>query len=214
MRKVMVLGGTGLIGSALLQYLSSNPAIQQIIAPTRRAMTVANDKIVNRVIDFSNLSAHQELFNVDTLFSCLGTTRREAGSIKAQRKVDVDYQWVAAKLANEHGAQSYYLVSSSGANSASANAYLQMKGELEDAVLALPFDSIAIFQPSLLLGERVRPRSAERLGAMLLPTLCKLPFLRDFRPIYGHQVALKMAQTAQQGVQGTHVFRLNDVFPD
>ncbi len=79
------------------------------------------------------------------MFSCLGTTHKQAGSIEAQRKVDLDYQYEAAQLAAGQGVRHYLLVSSFRADADSDNAYLKMKGELEKRVQNLPFERISIF---------------------------------------------------------------------
>jgi uncharacterized protein YbjT (DUF2867 family) len=126
-----------------------------------------------------------------------GDDPQAAGSIAAQRKVDLDYQYYAARLAVDRGVRHYLLVSASGANTTSKNPYLRMKGELEEKVQTLPFGRISIFQPSLLLGNRVEVRFGETAGAVLLPILCTIPGLRRYRPIRGEEVAAKMVQVSR-----------------
>ena len=45
------------------------------------------------------------------VFSCLGTTLKDAGSKEAQKKVDFDYQYEFAKAAKENEVEDYILVS-------------------------------------------------------------------------------------------------------
>ncbi len=104
----------------------------------------------------------------------------------------------AAELALTSGVKHYLLVSSSGANPDSANAYMKMKGELEAKVTTFNFEKISIIQPSLLLGERKDFRLGEKIGASLLPLICRLGLLKKYRPITGNQVATKMCQIALQ----------------
>jgi uncharacterized protein YbjT (DUF2867 family) len=169
--------------------------------------------VANRIVDFDHLEAHAELFAGDLLFSCLGTTRRQAGSIAAQRIVDVEYQYRAAELATRQGVAHYLLISSSGAQAGSRNAYLRMKGELEQRVRSLPFLRISIFQPALLLGRRATPRAGEKLWSWILPPLCRLPGLRRFRPIPAEAVAAKMVQVSRQPGPPLEWFRLDEIFP-
>ena len=80
------------------------------------------------------------------------------------------------------------LVSASGANAASRLFYQRMKGELEQALIALNFPHLIIFRPPLLirpnsdrLGEKVAKRilyGLNRIG--LLKTNARLP-LRHWR---------------------------------
>ena len=211
-KTAIVIGATGLVGSALVDHLADADHIDKVITFTRRPVKHSSIKVFNQVVDFDSLEDFASLFSSDYLFSCLGTTKKQAGSIKSQRKVDLDYQFNAAKLAADNGVHHYLLVSSSGANEKSNNPYLQMKGELEQRVQSLPFERISIFQPSLLLGKRTDFRLGEKLGSLVLPVLCSIPWLRKFRPITGRQVASKMLLVSQRSGHSREWFRLDEIF--
>lgn len=211
-KSAIVIGATGVVGRALVEQLADAPHIASVTSITRRPVEYRNDRISNQVVDFERLDDFSQLFQGDLMFSCLGTTRRQAGSIAAQRIVDHDYQFQAASLAASNGVSHYLLVSSSGASACNPSPYLKMKGELEEAISELSFKRISIFQPSLLLGERSDKRRAEALGALILPTLCKLPPLKKYRPIQGDQVAAKMVSVSNSEGQGLHRFTLDEIF--
>ncbi|CAA0092611.1 Uncharacterised protein [Zhongshania aliphaticivorans] len=210
----IVIGATGVVGRALVDQLVEADHIAKVVTLTRRAVSHPSLKVANHIVNFEELDNHSALFVGDFLFSCLGTTLKQAGSVAAQRSVDLDYQLKAAELAAENGVSHYFLVSSSGANANSHSAYLKMKGELEQKVKALPFTGISIFQPSLLLGARSDVRLGEKIGGFLLPALCAIPGLRRFRPISGEEVAAKMVSESQQLRPLVNVFRLDDIFLD
>jgi uncharacterized protein YbjT (DUF2867 family) len=209
----IVIGATGVVGRALVDQLAAADHIGKVVSLTRRAVSHDNVKVDNHVVDFEQLHKHRELFQGDCLFSCLGTTRKQAGSIAAQRRVDLDYQLSAAQLAAEQGVKHYLLVSSSGANARSFSPYLKMKGELEQAVLGLSFERISLFRPSLLLGERSDSRVGEKLASQVLPGLCKLPGLAAYRPIRGDLVAAKMVEVSAEEGPVHQCFNLDEVFP-
>lgn len=211
-KTAIVIGATGLIGQALVDQLAAADFIGRVVTLTRRPAGHPSGKVHNQVVRFEHLEAHAEVFSGDMLFSCLGTTRKQAGSIAAQRVIDVDYQFKAAQLAAGQGVPHYLLVSSSGANARSRNAYLQMKGELEQRVQDLGFDRISIFQPSLLLGRRAAPRPGELLWSAILPPLCVLPGLRRFRPIRAIEVAAKMVRVSANPGPPLAWFRLDEIF--
>lgn len=211
-KTAIVIGATGLIGKALVDLLVAAVHIDKIITLTRRTTEHSSSKVFNYIVDFDQLENYAELFTADLLFSCLGTTLKQAGSIAAQHKVDIDYQYNAAEIAANNGVEHYLLVSSSGANAQSKSPYLKMKGVLEQKVTSLPFKRISIFQPSLLLGQRTDFRFSEKVGSWLLPVLCMLPGLRRFRPITGKQVAEKMVQTSMETGQSIECFRLDEIF--
>ncbi|SHG07391.1 Uncharacterized conserved protein YbjT, contains NAD(P)-binding and DUF2867 domains [Microbulbifer donghaiensis] len=211
-KKALIIGATGLIGRQLTDQLADADHIGEIVTLTRRPAPHPSARVRNEVENFERLPDFAQLFQADLMFSCLGTTRSQAGSLQAQRRVDVDYQLQAAQLAAEAGVAHYLLVSSSGANPNSSSAYLRMKGELEQAVMRLPFARISIFRPSLLLGDRAETRPAEKLGSWLLPLICTLPGLRRYRPIRGEQVAAKMVQVSNTPGPAVETFTLDELF--
>ena len=212
MTTAIVIGATGLIGKVLTSQLVDAGHVLEVITLTRRSAEHPSAKVHNHVVDFDHLENYADLFKADLLFSCLGTTRKQAGSISAQRKVDLDYQYKSAQLASDQGVGHYLLVSAPSANAGSNNPYLKMKGELELKAKALVFKQISIFQPSLLLGLREETRVGEKLATMILPSLRKLPGLRRYRPITAEQVAAKMVQVSQQTGPPRKLFRLDDIF--
>ena len=208
----VVIGATGVVGREVVNLLAKAEHIDRVHTLTRRAADYTDTKIENHVVDFARLEEYKDLLQGDLLFSCLGTTKKQAGSIEAQRVVDYDYQYQAAQLAAANGVAHYLLVSSSGANAGSSNAYLKMKGELEDSTTQLGFERVSIFQPSLLIGERKDVRMGEKIGSSLLPVLCKLPGLSKYRPITGAQVAAKMVQVSNTDGTGLSRYVLDEIF--
>ena len=209
----IVIGSTGLVGKSLVEQLVRATHVGEVVSITRRAVMYASPKVANHVVDFERLDEFRSLFRGDWLFSCLGTTRAQAGSIDAQRRVDVDYQFAAARMAAANGLSHYLLVSSAGADSSSGNPYLRMKAELEQRVLELPFERVSIFQPSVLVGEREHSRPAEKIASAILSGLRFIPGLRRYRPIRGAEVAAKMVQTSREPGARVERFVLDEVFP-
>jgi uncharacterized protein YbjT (DUF2867 family) len=213
MKKIaVVLGATGLVGRSLVDHLANADHIEKVVTITRRSVSYTSPKVVNQVVDFEQLENYSLVFKGDFLFSCLGTTIKQVGSIAAQRRVDLDYQYKAAQLASSNGISHYLLVSSSGANPKSNNQYLKMKGELEESVKTLAFNRISIFQPSVLIGERRDFRLGEKVASFVLPIICTLPWLKRFRPISGEEVATKMVLVSQQSGSAREKFTLDEVF--
>ena len=110
MKTAIVLGATGLVGRNLVEQLSKHAQISQVIAVTRRPVEYQSAKVVNQVVDFEKLHEYESIFKADFLFSCLGTTVKQAGSIAAQRVVDMDYQLQVAKMAAKNKVGHYLLL--------------------------------------------------------------------------------------------------------
>jgi uncharacterized protein YbjT (DUF2867 family) len=148
----------------------------------------------------------------DVLFSALGTTLKQAGSKENQYKIDYTYQYQFAAIAAENGVPVYVLVSSAGADPASSVFYSRVKGELENAVKKLSFQSVYFIQPSLLVGERKNQRTGEKLGYYVLKTLNSIGILKKYKPIQGKTVAQALINCGIKAEKGIHTITLHKVF--
>jgi uncharacterized protein YbjT (DUF2867 family) len=165
----LVAGASGLVGGHLIQALLRAPEYSRVIALSRRPLAVEHGKVANRIINFAELEKSLTGTQADEAFCALGTTLKAAGSEAAFRKVDFDTVLLFAKAAARAGAQRFVLVSSVGANRASRNLYLRVKGEVEEAVRALGFPAVDVLQPGLLLGMRSEFRPLELAGQIGMP---------------------------------------------
>lgn len=207
-RPALVLGATGLIGSALTALLLKDPAYSRVTILARRALPGAHPNLDQRIGDLSRMEEQSDLFAGADLFCCLGTTIRKAGSQAAFRTVDFDYPLAAARLARVSGSRQYLLVTAMGADPRSSVFYNRVKGEVEEAIRALDLPSFHIFRPSLLLGSREESRPGEAIAAAIARPLAFLfagP-LRRYRPIEGAAVAEAMRRVARSNTSGTHVY--------
>lgn len=158
---VLLMGATGLIGRHCLEHLLASSKVDKVVAPTRRTINNRNSKLRNVLIDFDSMDEYEELFDVDAIICCLGTTIKTAGSRSAFRKVDFQYALEAAQLGRSKKAKAFYLVSAVGADIKSPFFYSRVKGELETKLRQLEYGSLSIYRPSLLIGDREDKRRAE-----------------------------------------------------
>ena len=214
MKTALVIGATGLVGSHLTRFLLGNEDYGRVRVFVRRPTGLRAGKLEEHVVDFERVADWAERLAGDELFSALGTTRKQAGSKAVQYRVDFTYQHEVAAAAARHGIESYLLVSSAGADPRSRMFYPRIKGELEEAVKALPFRRIGIFQPAVLLGEREERRPGEALGARFARLAARLvPPLRKYRPIEGEVVARAMVAAAcDGGWSGVRKYVLDQIF--
>jgi len=192
----LLAGGTGLVGGHLLRQLASDARYVSAIAVTRRASGLAGGKVQEQVVDFGAL-AGTVLPKADVGFCALGTTMRAAGSKEAFARVDRDAVVAFAQGCKAAGVKTFVLVSSMGAKARSSVFYNAIKGQTEEALGAINFESLVVLRPSLLVGSRTEKRPLERLGVAFAPVLRALlvaPFLRNFAPIDGSVVAAAMRE--------------------
>ncbi len=202
-RDAIVAGGTGLVGGALLDLLGGDERYRSVTSLVRRNVP-APSRVVVQQADFERLD-ELVLADVDDAFCCLGTTRRDAGSAAAFRRVDLDYVVAFARRAKRAGALRFMLVSSLGASSRSPFLYPRTKGECEAAVSAIGFTTVVIVRPSFLLGARTQKRPGEavalRVSRVIQPLLVG-PF-RKYAPVDASAVArtlVNAAATAPPGI--------------
>ncbi|HMN71845.1 MAG TPA: NAD(P)H-binding protein [Rhodoblastus sp.] len=190
---IVIAGATGLVGAAAVDI-----ALQRgwrVIALARNpAKLPARDGLETIAADFDDLAPLSGRLTAAApkAFLCaLGTTIRIAGSQAAFAKVDRDYVAAFAQLGIACGAQAFGLVSAVGASARSANFYLRVKGEAEDAARAAGYDHVEIARPSFLLGERLENRPGEGLATTVAQALSPLLLgpLTKYRPIPGADVA-------------------------
>ena len=149
--RALVIGATGATGKDLLELLLKDESFQQVDIFVRRDPGLQHEKLKVHIIDFDEPEQWRDLVKGDVLFSCLGTTLKAAGSKAEQWKIDYEYQYRFAKVAQENKVKHYVLVSSANASPNSLFYYPKLKGKLEEAVKALGFPNLSIFKPPLLV---------------------------------------------------------------
>ena len=206
--KSIVLGSTGLIGKHLLNYLGEKDL--SVIAITRRSIKDIPKNASPMIIDFDEFLDQGHLPGCEHIYICLGTTIKKAGSQESFKKVDLDYCLGFAKKARESGASAISVVTSVGANANSKNFYLKTKGKLENEIKAMGFDSVNIFQPGLLLGNRDEIRPLEFLGqyGSFLLNMFLFGSLKKYRSIQASKVANAMANSPNNN--GINYFSYED----
>ncbi len=168
-RIVLLAGATGLTGARALDALLEAPDIARVLAVTRRPLGREHSRLANRIVQFENIEAQLKGISCEAALCCLGTTIRQAGSQERFRAVDVEAVLSFARAAKTANARRFVVISSVGANPGSRNFYLRTKGEMEEGLEALGFESLDILQPSMLLGWRAEMRPLELLGVSLMP---------------------------------------------
>ena len=206
----IIAGSTGLVGSNILRFLSENN--HNTIALLRSPIKQLPSNTEELIIDFDAFLNEGSLPRCDHVFICLGTTIKIAKSKDNFKKVDLDYPLAVARKALDSGAKKLTLISSGGADSKSKNFYLRIKGELEDAILDLGFESVNIFRPSFLIGKGGRRRAtSEKIfmkAAKIIDIFC-IGSARKYRSIDAQIIAKKMFLTLD-AIPGVHYYYYDD----
>ncbi len=206
----LIIGATGATGKDLLNLLLKDKFFQRVDVFVRRDMDLQHEKLHIHVINFDKEEEWKYLLKGDVLFSCLGTTLKAAGSKEAQWKIDYDYQYNFAKTAKANNVSNYILVSSDYASATSPVFYSKMKGQLEEAVKALHFPSLSIFNPPALIRKN-SDRPNEISGVKVLTFLNKLGIFRSLAPLSTEVLAQAMINAAKTNKTGIFTYKREQI---
>lgn len=202
--KILLIGATGATGSDLLELSLADSEVERVDIFVRRSPGIEHPKLVTHVIDFEKSGEWADRLKGDVLFSCLGTTRKDAGSKMAQWKVDYDYQYRFAQAAKENGVGCMVLVSAMNASEKSPFFYSRLKGKLDEDVRKLGFPKVLIFRPPSLIREGSK-RKLEKTGVKVISFLNMLGLLKSLKPLETKHLAETMLRGAKTASLGEHI---------
>lgn len=209
--KALIIGATGATGKDLVTQLLADDTYSEVHCFVRKPLALSHPKLHAHVVNFDTPEVWADLLQGDVAFSCLGTTLAVAGSKEAQWRVDYDYQYAFAQQCKANGVPTFVLVSAAMANAQSKVFYNRMKGQLEDAVKALEFTRLIIFQPSILIRSN-SDRGAENFSVKAIHFLNKIGLFKRYRPMPTNVLAQRMRREVATATEGVHTFTLDEIF--
>lgn len=208
MTTLLVVGTTGLVGTAVRRQARDDPRVGRVVALSRRPLDTATEAdgqatLENHVLDFGDLPADAPWWAVDAVICTLGTTMAKAGSKRAFRRVDYDYPLAVARHARAAGTPAFVLNSALGASARSPFVYSRTKGELEQDLRACHYPSLTFVRPGLIGGQRNEHRPMEQLAVHTSQTFARvLP--RRLRVNPAERVAAALLEAALAAAPGVH----------
>ena len=218
----LIVGSTGFLGSKILNYLHKED--QKIYCLSRRENEINSVNIEDIIIDFDTIN-DLSLPKIDHVYLCLGYELRAWELISMPEakkdpfyKVDYEYTLNIAKKAEEVGATSISLVSAIGASKNSESFYLKTKGDLEEEIKKLKFETINIFQPGHLAGrinwqkKKSEPRIdvfAFEIGSLFLDPFL-VSRLKKFRSINANKLANFIVKSTINENLGINQYQYSD----
>jgi uncharacterized protein YbjT (DUF2867 family) len=218
-RVAVVAGATGMVGRAVLARLTADKTSAYAVVHTlgRRAPELpAGAPSARLVCHVSQSLLEVQVPPADDMFIALGTTISVAGSQAAFRAVDLDAVLALARAARAAGVRRLGVVSAMGADAKSKVFYNRVKGEMEQAVSALGFDTVVIARPSLLDGERDALGQPTRRGeqfALKVMRLLKPLIPSNYQAISDAQVANALVEAVLAGRPGVQILLSGQMQP-
>ena len=204
--KVVLFGGSGMVGQSVLRECLLDPEVEQVVSVVRKESGARHSKLREVVhgdfFDFSSIEP--ELAGAGACFFTLGIT--SAGMSEDEyRRVTNDKTMAAAKALLHVSPQSIFVyVSGSGTDSTERGRVMwaRVKGATENALLAMPFKAAYMFRPAAIQpmhGIRSKTGSYRVLYAIFRPVL---PLLRALLPRYvttTERIGKAMIEAAKHG---------------
>lgn len=185
MLRVVVLGGSGMIGGGVLRECVDDPRVERVVSVGRRPSGLSDPKLEEVVVsDLFDLEAHRDRFvGVNACFYCLGVS--STGLSEAEyRRITRDLTLAILEVVGETNPDlTVCFVSGQGSDSSESGGIMwaRVKGEAENDVLAR-YSSAFVFRPGIvqpLKGTRSRTLLYRVPYALLTPVL---PLLQRLFP--------------------------------
>ena len=185
MKTAIIFGSSGLIGNELFKTILLNNSYDKIKIFVRSMPEINNRKVEIIKTDFTNLEQYKDKIKGDECFFCIGTTKKDTPDKDEYRRIEYNIPIDVAKIAKANSINSFFYISSIGANPNASSNYLKNKGQVEEELKNLNFSKLAIIRPSLLVGNRKSFRLGEIIFTPIMNTLTFFAFgsLKKYKPI-------------------------------
>ena len=212
---IVMLGASGAVGGIAAQALSQLPEIKQLTLLNRKELpALLLSKVIQLIRDVTDpkdysqfLSGHQ------VAICCLGVGQPSKVSKEEFVKIDKTAALAFATACKQAGVRHFQLLSAVGADAKSNSHYLQTKGELQDAIIALGFERTSFFQPSMILTPTNRYGFSQGVILAVWPSLSVVlqGGLRKYRGINVATLGCAIAKNAITAGQGLEILRWDQI---
>lgn len=217
MKSILLIGATGLIGRHCLELLLSEEASKWaglVIVLARSQPPIRHKKLIWETVDFEKLPKYKKRIQADAMISAFGTTiKKTAYDKNLFYHWEVDYPLTTAKIAFENGCRHFSMVSAVGVKKGSPFFYNRTKAKMQALAEDIGFESLDIFQPSLLLGQRTEHRRAEKIFSKLAPLFNPVFIgpLQKYAPVEAADVARAMVRAVKNSEPGLRYHTKKDI---
>jgi uncharacterized protein YbjT (DUF2867 family) len=204
--RAILFGATGMIGQAVLREALLAPDVEKVLAVGRSPLDRRHQKLEQLAHrDFTDVSAvEDQLTGYDACFFCLGVS--SAGMSEADyRHVTYDFALAAGRtLARRNPQMTFVYVSGAGTDSSASGRMMwaRVKGETENALLALPFKAAYMFRPAFIQPMHGETSRVPLYRGLYAVTGWLYPILRRVVPRYvttTEQVGRAMLRVVREG---------------
>lgn len=177
--RVLIIGGTGQVGAAVVRALAAEPSCAEVVMVNRRAISLNAAPRVRKVVldtaaaefpsDVTKL-AQSMIAQGDPVFAacCVGVGQ---GSLKWSEEelkaLEIGVVGGFARGCRAGGITRFALLSAVGSTSQSRIRYVRVMGLKEETVQGIGFQRLAIFRPGIIAGNAHTPSYVAWLGRLI-----------------------------------------------
>ena len=215
MKKLVMLGATGAVGTEVVRRLSAMAEVERILLLNRRPFTaLRHAKIAEEIADVLAPETYaQHLSGAEAAICTLGVGQPSKVSRADFLRIDRDAVLAFGQACKAAGVAHFTLLSSVGADAGSLSFFLRAKGELEEGLRALDFARLSLFHPSMILTPQNRYGLSQALILMLWPRLAPLLVgpLTKYRGIEVARLGRAMALNLRKEASGPEVLEWTEI---
>lgn len=177
--KILLFGATGLVGDGVLRWLLTSPSVDHVVAASRRQLTIRHAKLdVVLEKDMFHLQNIDRLKGFDVCFFCLGAS--SVGMSEAEyRHLTLDLTLAVVRQLSPGNPQMVFeFISGAGAGRSARQMWRRVKGETEEALLAMGLHDVYALQPAFIQPMRGSTTRRRSLRWIYVLTAAIYPFLQ------------------------------------
>ena len=199
---VIILGGTGQVGGAVVAELLANSECREVVMVTRKPIAprprVRNVVLDTGAADFAERTAAlaREVLSQGpaSAVSCVGVG---SGSMRWSeeelQQLEVGVVGAFARGCHDAGIAQFCLLSAAGSTAKSRFRYVRVMGMKEDTARSVGFTRLAIFRPGIIVGNAHTPVWSVWLGHLLPERFGNIE-----QQILGRSIAAEIALHSQE----------------
>ncbi|MCK1392181.1 NAD-dependent epimerase/dehydratase family protein [Bradyrhizobium sp. 1] len=177
--RVLIIGGTGQVGAAVVRALVAEPSCAEIVMVNRKAASAnANSRVRQLILDTADARFSAELTKVahglvaqgDPVYgaSCVGVGKGSMNWSEEELKaLEIGVVGGFARGCHAGGITRFSLLSAVGSTAKSRFRYVRVMGLKEEAVQNAGFQRLAIFRPGIIAGNAHTPGYVAWLGRLI-----------------------------------------------
>lgn len=177
--RVLIIGGTGQVGAAVVRALVAEPCCAEVVMVNRKAMPLtAAHRLRQVILDTAAAQFQAEVTELamsmvalaDPVYgaSCVGVGKGSRNWSEEELKaLEIGVVGGFACGCHAGGIERFALLSAAGSNPNSRIRYARVMGLKEATVQGVGFNSLAIFRPGIIAGNANTPGYVAWLGRLI-----------------------------------------------